>query len=59
MFMANKVYYGEYSLRHWVDLILSKNIRLPEYQRLFVWDEDAVKTLMKDFKKDNFFHLLQ
>lgn len=52
--MANKVYYGEYSLRHWVDLILSENLKLPEYQRLFVWDEDAVKTLMKDFDADNF-----
>lgn len=29
--MANKnrVYYGEYSLSHWVDLILQKNIELP------------------------------
>lgn len=41
-------------LRHWVDLILSENLKLPEYQRLFVWDEDAVKTLMKDFDADNF-----
>lgn len=37
--MENKVYYGEYSLKHWIDLILSKNIELPEYQRYFVWEE--------------------
>ena len=41
--MENKVYYGEYSLRHWIDLILKKNLMLPKYQRHFVWDE--AKTL--------------
>lgn len=25
--MENRVYYGEYSLKHWIDLILTKNIR--------------------------------
>ena len=35
----NRVYYGEYSLKHWIDLILSKNLVLPDYQRYFVWNE--------------------
>ena len=26
--MKNKVYYGEYSLEHWIKLILKKNIVL-------------------------------
>ena len=31
LFMSkNKVYYGEYTLKHWIDLILSNNIVLPE-----------------------------
>jgi uncharacterized protein with ParB-like and HNH nuclease domain len=48
--MDNKVYYGEYSLRHWIDLILKKNITLPKYQRYFVWDEEDVRKLIDAFK---------
>ncbi|PLK44971.1 DUF262 domain-containing protein [Emticicia sp. TH156] len=48
--MENRVYYGEYSLKHWIDLILKKNIILPEYQRYFVWEEDDVRNLIKAFK---------
>ena len=50
----NKVYYGEYTLKHWIDLILSKNIVLPEYQRLFVWDKNKVAKLIDSFSKDCF-----
>lgn len=52
--MDNRVYYGEYSLQHWIDLILKKNIVLPEYQRYFVWDENKVATLIGTFKKKEF-----
>ncbi len=52
--MDNRVYYGEYSLQHWIDLILKKNIVLPEYQRYFVWDEKKVATLIETFKKKEF-----
>lgn len=52
--MENKVYYGEYSLRHWIDLVLKRNIILPDYQRLFVWDERKVKTLIDTFNKKQF-----
>ena len=52
--MDNKVYYGEYSLKHWIDLILSKNIELPEYQRYFVWEEKKVETLIKAFEEKHF-----
>ena len=45
--MNNKVYYGEYSLKHWIDLLLQKNIVLPDYQRIFVWDKDKVIKLLK------------
>lgn len=27
--MENKIYYGEYSLKHWIDLMLSKKVELP------------------------------
>lgn len=52
--MDNRVYYGEYSLKHWIDLILKQNIILPEYQRYFVWDEKKVATLIETFKKKQF-----
>lgn len=50
----NKIYYGEYSLKHWIDLILKKNIELPEYQRFFVWSEEKTKTLIRTFENNEF-----
>jgi hypothetical protein len=38
-----RTYYGEYTLKHWIDLILSKDIILPDYQRSFAWKEDKIK----------------
>lgn len=52
--MDNRVYYGEYSLKQWIDLILKENIILPEYQRYFVWDEKKVETLIDTFRKKQF-----
>ena len=52
--MDNRVYYGEYSLKHWIDLILKGNIILPDYQRYFVWNEKKVVTLIETFKKKQF-----
>ncbi|HOE38714.1 MAG TPA: DUF262 domain-containing protein [Bacteroidales bacterium] len=52
--MENKVYYGEYSLKHWIDLMLKKNIILPDYQRHFVWKEDAVRDFVKALKNKQF-----
>ncbi|HMG83120.1 MAG TPA: DUF262 domain-containing protein [Ferruginibacter sp.] len=52
--MDNRVYYGEYSLKHWIELILKKNIVLPEYQRYFVWDEEHVEKLIEAFKNKLF-----
>ena len=52
--MDNRVYYGEYSLKHWIDLILKGNIILPDYQRHFVWDEKKVETLIDTFKNKQF-----
>lgn len=52
--MDNRVYYGEYSLNHWIDLILKKNIILPDYQRYFVWNEKKVETLIAAFKSKQF-----
>ncbi len=52
--MDNRVYYGEYSLKHWIDLILKENLILPDYQRLFVWNEKKVKTLIDTFQKKQF-----
>ncbi|MCX2479334.1 DUF262 domain-containing protein [Pedobacter sp. MC2016-15] len=52
--MDNRVYYGQYSLMHWLELILKGNIILPDYQRFFVWDENRVKLLVETFKKKQF-----
>lgn len=52
--MSNKVYYGEYSLKHWINLILSGNITLPDYQRSFVWEQEQTERLIQAFEKDLF-----
>ena len=52
--MENKVYYGEYSLKHWIDLVLKENIILPDYQRHFVWKEDAVLEFIKALRAKQF-----
>ncbi len=52
--MDNRVYYGEYSLEHWVDLLLKENIILPDYQRFFVWTEKKVETLIETFRSKQF-----
>lgn len=52
--MENKVYYGEYSLKHWIDLILKQDIELPLYQRYFVWENTQAKTLIEAFREKQF-----
>lgn len=49
-----KTYYGEYSLKHWIDLMLTKNIVLPDYQRSFVWEPKKAKDLLEAFSNDEF-----
>lgn len=52
--MNSKIYYGEYSLKHWIDLILKKNLKLPRYQRRFVWDEKKTLKLLESLSKGQF-----
>lgn len=52
--MGDKVYYGEYSLKHWMKLMLTRNIVLPEYQRHFVWEQRDVKRLIQSLKDGQF-----
>lgn len=52
--MESRVYYGEYSLKHWVDLMLKRNIVLPEYQRSFVWNDKDIKRLIASLKSGQF-----
>jgi len=52
--MENKVYYGEYSLKHWIDLILKQDIELPPYQRYFAWEDTQAKTLIEAFREKQF-----
>jgi len=48
--MDKKTFYGEYTLFHWIELILQKNIILPEYQRRFVWPKPIVEKFLKNLK---------
>ena len=50
----NKIYYGEYTLKHWIDLILTGNIILPKYQRFFVWDKEKSKALINALSENQF-----
>lgn len=52
--MEKRVYYGEYSLQHWVDLILKENIVLPWYQRSFVWQKAQIENLIETFDNNQF-----
>ncbi|WP_156019604.1 DUF262 domain-containing protein [Streptococcus ruminantium] len=52
--MKSKTYYGEYSLYHWMQLILKKNIVLPDYQRLFVWKKEKTSKLIESLSKNEF-----
>ena len=52
--MKNKVFYGEYSLKHWINLLLTGNIILPKYQRSFVWDKKNVIKLIESITDDHF-----
>ena len=52
--MKNKVYYGEYSLKHWIDLMLSENIILPDYQRSLKKKKKDVKRLIDTFTNNQF-----
>lgn len=53
-YTKTRVYYGEYTLRHWLDLLLSRNINLPDYQRSFVWEEPDVMRLIESLRTGQF-----
>ncbi|MEE3411488.1 MAG: restriction endonuclease subunit S [Treponema sp.] len=53
-YMKNKVFYGEYSLKHWINLLLTGNIILPKYQRSFVWGKQNVIKLIESITDDHF-----
>ena len=52
--MDKKLFYGEYTLMHWIELILRQNIVLPGYQRSFVWDKNQIERFIKSLKDGNF-----
>lgn len=52
--MEHEVFYGDYSLKHWIDLMLEGRIVIPEFQRDFVWDKEDIHNLMESFKNNSF-----
>ena len=41
-------------LAYWIQMILKRNIVLPEYQRTFVWNKDDYTNLIDSFKEKQF-----
>lgn len=52
--MHIKVYYGEYTLRHWLHLLLTKDIVLPSYQRYLSWEQWQVANFAQNLKNNKF-----
>ncbi len=52
--MKSRVVRGEYSLKYWLRLMISRKISLPDYQRYFVWDENQVRNLIGTFDEERF-----
>lgn len=52
--MRNHVYFGSYSLDHWMKLLRCGDIVLPRYQRHFVWEKERVDKLVASIKDDLF-----
>lgn len=49
-----RVYYGQYTLEYWIELMIQKNIVCPAYQRKFVWDVQGVEMFIDSLKNDLF-----
>jgi len=52
--MEYKVFYCDYSLKHWIDLMLKGRIVIQLFQRFFVWEKDDVIELIKSFNDNSF-----
>lgn len=52
--MRNRVYFGSYSLEHWLKLLRTGDIILPKYQRHFVWDKERMHKLVDSVREDLF-----
>ena len=52
--MRNHVYFGSYSLDHWMKLLRCGDIVLHRYQRHFVWEKERVDKLVASIKDDLF-----
>lgn len=52
--METNVFYGEYSLDHWIHLFETGNIKLPKIQRSFTWKDYKIKRLIKSLYNKQF-----
>ena len=52
--LKTRTYFGEYTLKHWIELLIKGNLILPDYQRSFVWSSEKVKKLIEDIKTGQF-----
>lgn len=47
-------FYGEFSLKYWIDLILRQEIVLPTFQRKFVWNPLMIRKLIETLSKGHY-----
>ncbi len=52
--IKSKTHFGEYSLKHWINLMTKRNIILPSYQRSFVWGVQDIERLILSFRTGQF-----
>lgn len=52
--LKTRTYFGEYTLKHWVDLLIKGDLILPDYQRSFVWSKEKVKKLIEGIRDGQF-----
>ncbi|MBQ9274795.1 MAG: DUF262 domain-containing protein [Succinivibrio sp.] len=50
----NTFYYGEFTLRHWLRLLLKRELELAEFQRCLAWGEGKVRKLINSLSQGQF-----
>ncbi|MDR0952151.1 MAG: DUF262 domain-containing protein [Oscillospiraceae bacterium] len=51
---SHYAYYGEYSIDSWIEFVLNEEVKLPAYQRTFVWNLKQATNLVEAILDDKF-----
>jgi hypothetical protein len=52
--ITHYAYYGEYTIKSWIEFILNSEIKLPDYQRKFVWNVKQAGNLIDSILNGSF-----